>query len=299
MAARQLKLGIIGVSDGNGHPYSWSAICNGYNAESMKECPFPVIPEYLGHEKWPEAQIKEATVSHIWTQNKKFSKHIASAALIPDIVDNYEDLITEVDAIFLARDDAENHLTYATPFLQAGLPIFVDKPLALNVAEAEQMIDMQQYDGQLFSCSSLRFAKELYLNDEEKEAIGGITFIEGQIPKSWEKYVVHIIEPIVVGNPKRGELLQVDIWRKEDITKSKIVWKNLEAHVSTYGNNSVPLEITYFGKKGNIKKKMSDTFSAFKTSIQTFIESIQNRSMPILRKDTLEIVEIIERGINA
>ena len=42
-----IKIGIIGMSHGNGHPYSWSAIVNGYDHEYMKDCPFPVIQDYL------------------------------------------------------------------------------------------------------------------------------------------------------------------------------------------------------------------------------------------------------------
>ena len=43
----KLRLGIMGMSEGNGHPYSWSAIFNGYNSLEMEDCGFPVIPEYL------------------------------------------------------------------------------------------------------------------------------------------------------------------------------------------------------------------------------------------------------------
>ena len=39
-----IKLGIIGMTEGNGHPYSWSAIFNRYDVDAMtKECPFPGI----------------------------------------------------------------------------------------------------------------------------------------------------------------------------------------------------------------------------------------------------------------
>ena len=39
---------MIGSTIGNGHPYSWSAMFNGYNRELMtKECPFAGIPAYL------------------------------------------------------------------------------------------------------------------------------------------------------------------------------------------------------------------------------------------------------------
>ena len=32
-----LNLGVIGLSEGNGHPYSWSAIFNGYDSVEMDE----------------------------------------------------------------------------------------------------------------------------------------------------------------------------------------------------------------------------------------------------------------------
>jgi len=40
-----IRLAMIGSTPGNGHPYSWSAMFNGYNRELMtKECPFAGIP---------------------------------------------------------------------------------------------------------------------------------------------------------------------------------------------------------------------------------------------------------------
>lgn len=299
MENSQINLGVIGMSEGNGHPYSWSAIFNGYNPIFMNECPFPVIPEYLANENWPDAQIKEAKVTHIWTQDKMVSKHIASASLIPHIVGSWQELVSNVDAVLLARDDASNHLEYATPFLEAGIPIFIDKPLALNVKEANLMLSMQKQESQLFSCSSLRYAKELYLTETEKQSIGDIVFMEAQIPKAWDKYAVHLLEPIIAANPNRGALIDTSFWKIKDVVKSRIMWNHLEAYVSTYGDNSMPFEIIYHGKNGIITKKLEYTFSAFKSSLTVFIEGIQNNSLPIPRSETLEIVQIIEAGINA
>ena len=43
-----LTLGVMGMSEGNGHPYSWSAIINGdYDEKAMADCSYPVIPAYL------------------------------------------------------------------------------------------------------------------------------------------------------------------------------------------------------------------------------------------------------------
>ena len=80
------KLGIIGLSYDNGHPYSWSAILNGYDKEKMAKCPWPNIFEYL-NAKDPEAkEVEGVQVTHVWTQDKEISKAIAAASLIENIV---------------------------------------------------------------------------------------------------------------------------------------------------------------------------------------------------------------------
>ena len=54
---KPLKLGIIGLSEGNGHPYSWSAIFNGYDSTAMEECGFQAIPRYLEKQQFPKDAI--------------------------------------------------------------------------------------------------------------------------------------------------------------------------------------------------------------------------------------------------
>ena len=47
-AASEIRLAMLGMIEGNGHPYSWSAIINGYNPTEMAKCPYAAIPAYLG-----------------------------------------------------------------------------------------------------------------------------------------------------------------------------------------------------------------------------------------------------------
>ena len=149
------------MSEGNGHPYSWSAIFNGFEKEVMENCPFPVIPEYLGKEVFPDNYLNHlAEVTHIWTQDRDISEHIAKAALIKTVCDSLTDMVGSVDAVLLARDDAENHYEYAKPFLDAGTPIYIDKPFALNLRDANRLWNLAKTEEQIFTCSALQFAHE-------------------------------------------------------------------------------------------------------------------------------------------
>lgn len=60
---------MIGSTPGNGHPYSWSAMFNGYNRELMtRECPFAGIPQYLNKQPLDTLTIAGAkvTISAAW-----------------------------------------------------------------------------------------------------------------------------------------------------------------------------------------------------------------------------------------
>lgn len=291
-----LKLGIIGLSEGNGHPYSWSAICNGYDVEAMKNCPFPVIPEYLAQEQWPAAQIPDVQVTHIWTQDPSISKKVAKATLIPYIADTLEDMAASVDAVLLARDDAENHVEMAMPFLEAGICIFIDKPLALSIKDAERMLAAQKQQDQLFSCSSLRFSQDLELSGQERKDMGKINYVEACVPKYWNTYAVHNLEPIIAQLPDRGKLKNVTAFEKNGIKTVYIEWDNVAANIKVTGTTPSPLFIKFMGENQQVVKEFSDSFYSFKRSLEAFIGVINKKQKNIPRAETLEIVEIIEKG---
>ena len=55
-------------------------------------------------------------------------------------VERAADLLGQVDAVSIAVP-TEAHLQLAMPFLERGIPVLVEKPLARDVAEADRMID--------------------------------------------------------------------------------------------------------------------------------------------------------------
>jgi len=294
----KLKLGVIGMSEGNGHPYSWSAIFNAYDPAYMKDCPFPVIPDYLSKQNFPQDSLHHlGSVTHVWSQDRKISEHIAASSNITNVVNSLEEMVGNVDAVLLARDDAANHYEMALPFLKAGIPIFIDKPLAIKISEAEKIWAAQQRPNQVFSCSSLRFAKELMLTAEEKEKIGPIKLVEGSVMKYWETYAIHILEPLVSQLPDRGSLQEVKSISIATHKQVVVQWQNVTGYFKTTGNIPSPLEIKFFGEKGNITKTFSDSFNAFKNSLIAFVDVVHDPTKNISQQETLELVTILEKGL--
>lgn len=286
-----LRIGVLGLSDGNGHPYSWSAIFNGF--DKTKECPFDVIPEYLAKQKFPDDFLSElGKVTHIWTQDQKTSESVANFAFIDNIVDNPEDMINDVDVVLLARDDAENHYEMAKVFIENGIPIFIDKPLAYNIKEAEKIYSINE-NSLIYTCSSIRFAKEF-----SEKILEGTNYVNATVMNSWERYGIHIIEPIVSMFPNRGGLISVQKINLSVGVKIRVVkWENLHATFNITNTMKSPIRIDIMNTDYCKTLLFKDTFYAFRESLRSFIKNFERKELEISRNETLEIIEIIEKGM--
>lgn len=192
-----MKLGIIGMNEGNGHPFSYSAIFNGYDPEELKRrCPFKLIQEYLPREHNNKVFIESAKVTHIWTQDKQLSEDVARVSLIPNIVDQMEEMIGEVDAVILARDDPWNHLKMAMPFLKKKIPIFIDKQLVANSQDLDELLKYTSDDYPIMAGSSMRFTRDVLIAKEKCSNLM-IKSIHGMSRVSWLRYGHHLLEGIV------------------------------------------------------------------------------------------------------
>lgn len=294
-----LRLGVIGLSEGNGHPYSWSAIFNGYDADAMENCGYPVIPRYLEQQSWPECWIEGAEVVAIWTQDIEQSRHIAKAAHIKEVVSNYSDMLGKVDAVLLARDDAQNHQKYAEPFLRAGLPIYIDKPIALSVAALDKLYDLRQYESQIFTCSALRYSQELMLSGADRKQLGQIKQITAFTPKSWQKYAVHIIEPVLNMLPKGDTPIETLSPTVNDDTGSLIVrWQSgIQTNFFALGGGLTPITIRVSGTNGYKDLNFTDSFSSFKAALQAFVNGIQQNKVASPKAFNKQVVELLESGL--
>jgi hypothetical protein len=294
---KELKLGVIGLSPGNGHPYSWSAIFNGYDEQAMGDCPFPVIPEYLSRQRFPQDSIPGARVTHIWTQDPEISKHVAQASKIANIVSELTEMIGEVDAVLLARDDGENHFEMARPFIEAGLPLYIDKPLALSLKEAEKIMALEKYEGQIFSCSGLKFSPSLQLSEEQKVRLGPIRTVIGLVPKDWDKYSLHMIDPFLTGFPKLGPIRSAQRCCLDGRTVLTVLWESgLQATFLNSATSAGSIQLQFIGEKSSETLIFSDTYQAFKSSLEKFMLSIHERRRVIPLEETLASIEILALG---
>lgn len=294
---KEIKIAMLGMVDGNGHPYSWSAMFNGYNKDPMEDCGFPVIPRYLENEPAENFGIRGAKVTHIWTDDPQDAKKVALASKIDNIVENPEDVIGKVDAVIVATDKGWEHVWRCKPFIEAGLPIFVDKPLADNVEDLKTFISWVKGGAKILSSSSLRYTKEYIPYFMSTTELGKLKYINMTMNKSWERYGIHALEPVYrITGPG---YISVQNTGDEENNIIHLVHKD-GIHVNlALMYYSAGSDLKLVGTKNSVCVPMKDSFYAFKTQLTKFVDFVEYGTEPYPFDETIELMEIIIAGIRS
>ena len=270
-----MKIGIIGMSPGNAHPYSWSAIINGrFDADEIIRVGYPAVAAYLEANK-QTLGIPGAKVTCVWSQSEEISQSIAKTTGIDHIADSLEEMAGQVDAVLLSRDDPENHVAMAKPFIDAGLPIFIDKPLTLSIPELDYFSDEFAKGKIIMSCSSQRYANEVMIARQERASFGKLELITAVGKKDWNKYGVHLLEGLfcILDDIRPLSVRHVG-QRDRDIVL--INFENgVQAVVHLFMDITGTFQFSIFGQTGWKLVDVRNSYSMFRDNIIEFIRSVR------------------------
>ncbi len=97
-----------------------------------------------------------------------------------EIVDSIDSLLERVDVVLLESVDGRKHLAQARLVLEAGKPVFIDKPIAASLSDAIEIFKIAEaYKTPVFSSSALRFWPSLSAvkgDDQIGEVVGCMAF---------------------------------------------------------------------------------------------------------------------------
>ncbi len=287
-----IKLGIIGFTPNNGHPYSYSAIFNGYNKKNLnKYCEFQLIKDYLPKYCKNRNLIKNAKITHIWTQNYIISNKISKVSNIKNIVKNFKDLIGLVDGVIIARDDVENHLYYAKPFLDAKIPVFIDKQIVANTRQLKEFKSKAK-NSFFMAGSAMRYNSKL--NKFSKKYLKSVKSIYGKSHSSFLKYGHHLIEPIIIlfgTNIEYVKSLDSNNFRDTIHIKYK---SGPSVLLDFIEGLSLPIKISlHSDTEKDIEILFDNFYFLFKKMLENFLSLIKIKKSSISKKEIYFISNVI------
>ncbi|MBL6654564.1 MAG: Gfo/Idh/MocA family oxidoreductase [Flavobacteriaceae bacterium] len=292
------RIGVIGYNEGNGHPFSFSSIFNGYNENNIDSCPYSTIPDYLRKNNSNDKLLQNSKVTHVWTQDFSISQNIAAFSNIPTIVKNLDDMIGQIDAIILARDDYENHFENVSKFFNKEIPIFIDKPLAINVNDAKNILSNQKFDGQIYSISALANDNKVIDAKNNLKSIGKINSIFGLMPGSWEKYSVHLFDPLIKIFGKDFTIKDYKVLKSDSLTMlNGTSIENSNISLTCLGGEKCAPFLNIVGEKGFLFIDFDDPYMAFRNTLQKFSENIHHKNILRSQKEIIHSISLIQMGL--
>ena len=290
------RVGVVGLSEGNGHPFSFSAIINGYDDAGLAASGWPGIHAYVRQRDRSEFGIDGLTVTHAWTQDPAITAALCSACKIPNAAPDLATLAAEVDAVIIARDDHESHYAMAMPLLEMGLPVFVDKPLTVDPGELTAFRPYLE-SGQLVSCSGMRFARELDAPRATLADYGELKLIRGAILNDWEKYGVHLVDAVFNLTPARPVAVTALPARHSSLAVE--LDDGVLLQLDALGTTTRCFRIDIFGERQHSTHEIVDNFSMFRRLLACWARGLEAGAPPIPPADTLDSMRLLMMGRRA
>jgi hypothetical protein len=168
------RVGMIGLD--TSHCEAFTKVLNQPNPEP-DFAGFRVVVAYPHGSKDIESSVSR--IPKITEDIKKYSVQIAGSI---------DELLKQVDVVLLETNDGRLHYEQALLVLKAGKRLFIDKPVAANLADAVAIFAAaKKYNTPVFSCSSLRFApavQDIAKGNTVGKVLGADTFSPCTIEKT-------------------------------------------------------------------------------------------------------------------
>ena len=208
------------------------------------------------------------------------------------IVDSIEDLCEKVDGVLLESVDGRPHLEQVRPVIAAKKPVFIDKPMAGNLADVLEIFRLaKESNVPCWSSSSLRFGPGI-LGMRNRREVGEVLGCDAFSPCSLEPhhpdlywYGVHGVEILfaIMGTGCQS----VQRTQTDDCELVVGVWK--DGRVGTYrglktGKRDYGAMV--FGDKGIAR---SGSYEGYGHLVEQIVTFFKTGKVPVPPEETIEI----------
>jgi virulence factor len=163
-----LKIGLVDLD--TSHPGRWVPILQEWETVEVVAC-------------WDGGEVRPSGYAQTFAQEHN----------IGTVADSLEQMVDLVDVAFIQTNNWDLHLDRAGPFLAAGKGVYIDKPIAGNLAHLTKLKEWAVKGGNIVAGSSLRCCQEV---KDIARAIGQgqpIT-VYATGPNDFFNYGIHSIE---------------------------------------------------------------------------------------------------------
>ena len=225
------------------------------------------------------------------------------------ILENYADAVGEIDGLIITARHGDLHYEYAKPYVESGIPMFIDKPVTIKESEAVEFMKELKSRGTRFAGgSSLKHdAGVKALKKEREELTDGKTiggFVRAPLDMAsvyggFYFYAPHLVEvvsevfgryPLSVEAKKKGDIVFVKFNYDEYTVDGMFVEHNYVYYACRHSEKSV---------KG-MSLECTDTNNWFKSEFDEFYALLDGADSPCSYEDLISsvfVMNALERSL--
>jgi len=247
-----------------------------------------------------------ARVVAVWGETRAFAERAAEAGQIPRIVRRPEEMIGEIDGVMLDHRHAKYHMPAVRPFIEAGIPAFVDKPFSFTVAEGWKLLQLagkKRVPVTSFSTipEQAGFGKDLL---RQVRAAGKITAVETRGPCDLKSkyggvffYGIHQVDAILKAfGPGIAAVQVIKASRPNPNAVAVMTYRNggpvVTMHCIQEGGYGFAFRAV--GIKGNVDYAHRSDDDPYLAGARKFLKMFRTGKMPHTPAEILEPIAVLE-----
>ena len=276
-----LNLGIIGGSPGNGHPYSFAAIGNGFSKTNLKDCEFELIKQYLPVSQAKHGCSEKFTVTNIFCPDVEQARRIARVSNINHISETIDAVFSNSDAVVLARDDLRFNSEVLERAIKYETPVFFDKQLSNDVSDlnmAQAVVNSGLVLGGGSPSLHCRDARRFIDEISGFQCFSGIGVSRGGF---WS-YAHHLFS-VILGSAKLEHPRAIRCVKNgDDSEEAELLWEGGSIIKFSFSpTNSLPIYLAIRSEFGeSVRWDFKDFYFNFKTMLEEFCVGVINSKTP-------------------
>ena len=282
--ANDLRIGMIGLD--TSHSVEFTKRLNDANEKNH----IPGAKVVVAFKGGSQDMEKES-----WNRVPGYAKALSEKYGVK-LVDSIDELVKEVDVVMIESVDGRPHLEQALPAINAGKPVFIDKPLAGSLRDAIKIYQLaKEHNVPVFTGSSLRYYPNL---QEMKNAdIGELKGANSTGPAHLEKhhpdlfwYGIHPVESLYTVMGTGCETVTCAVTPGTHLVTG--VWKDGKIGTLRGIHDGVaPYRVTVFGSKKVLDEELKGDYTPF---LREVIKFLQTGVAPVPAEESLEIYAFME-----
>ena len=245
--------------------------------------------------KFPGAEIR-----YVWGETEEFAKIAMQKGSIPNMVKDPKEMLGKIDALIVDHRHPKYHLEAARPFVEAGIPTFIDKPFCYRLSEGKEFLAMARERGTpVTSFSSIAQSAATFDIKKQVQEMGEVNNVVSFGPAAFDSqyggiffYGVHLVQPLMFIFGEDVE--KVKVTRNGSQGSANLIFRNglfatLVFKSLSYGWN------TFIETKGGIKELKSRVEEPDPGIIYTdMVEMFRTRKELRSHESILKCVAVLE-----